>query len=426
MAGRGVLASTCSVPLVVIGVMSSLRCTSCGMRFRRGVSVRCCGRIVESCGEQMSDHRPTTIRHVILHVGGRLGHPFLSIFSPNTYYMYEKVSSSELNCRLFSFFDCSVLLRCLICFKTEESRILEHLLSCSAVIVGQKGAKTSSSSQNKSRNREDDDSTCTSAAMDRKLPAKRNSDSSEDTRKGEIDAAAASLLASLKSSPSNKGSANPPRAAASAGIAAAVASGSASAASSKSSESEDDAQGEQKPTSMRHTSFDSRYECPCCQQVFLTAQTSWKKIQTHVTSCVDLNESIDSAKIMASALVTMKTSPETPNLRASRKRRLAPKAAAAAATAAATAASEGKKKVPSTTTRKVTAANKVVKSSKNCSAKKKPPKPRPSIRRDRNASAISAASEKKKRAQDIQSILSSKELRQALNEMAMDGLDLFS
>ena len=256
--------------------------------------------------------------------------------------------------------------------------------------------------------------------MDRKLPAKRNSDSSEDTRKGEIDAAAASLLASLKSSPSNKGSANPPRAAASAGIAAVVASDSASAASSKSSESEDDAQGEQKPTSMRHTSFDSRYECPCCQQVFLTAQTSWKKIQTHVTSCVDLNESIDSAKIMASALVTKKTSPETPNLRASRKRRLAPKAAAAAA------ASEGKKKVPSTTTRKVTAANKVVKSSKNYSAKKKPPKPRPSIRRDRNASAISAASEKKKRVQDIQSILSSKELRQALNEMAMDGLDLFS
>ena len=308
-------------------------------------------------------------------------------------------------------------------FKTEESHILEHLLSCSAVIVGQKGAKTSSSSQNKSRDREDDDSTCTSASMDRKLPAKRNSDSSEDTRKGEIDAAAASLLASLKSSPSNKGSANPPRAAASAGIAAAVASGSTSAASSKSSESEDDAQGEQKPTSMRHTSFDSRYECPCCQQVFLTAQTSWKKIQTHVTSCVDLNESIDSAKIMASALVTMKTSPETPNLKASRKRRLAPKAAAAAA---ATAASEGKKKVPSTTTRKVTAANKVVKSSKNYSAKKKPSKPRPSIRRDRNASAISAASEKKKRAQDIQSILSSKELRQALNEMAMDGLDLFS
>ena len=263
--------------------------------------------------------------------------------------------------------------------------------------------------------------------MDRKLPAKRtsNSDSSEDTRKGEIDAAAASLLASLKSSPSNKGSANPPRAAASAGIAAVVASDSASAASSKSSESEDDAQGEQKPTSMRHTSFDSRYmyECPCCQQVFLTAQTSWKKIQTHVTSCVDLNESIDSAKIMTSALVTKKTSPETPNLRASRKRRLAPKAAAAAA---ATAASEGKKKVPLTTTRKVTAANKVVKSSKNYSAKKKPPKPRPSNRCDRNASAISAASEKKKRAQDIQSILSSKELRQALNEMAMDGLDLFS
>ena len=249
--------------------------------------------------------------------------------------------------------------------------------------------------------------------MDRKLPAKRDSDSSEDTRNGEVDAAAASLLASLKSSPSNNGSANPPRAAASA-------SGSASAASSKSSESEDEyAQGAQKPTSIRHASFDGRYECPCCQQVFLTAQTSWKKIQTHVTSCVDLNESIDSAKIMASALVTMKTSPETPNLRASRKRRLAPKAAAAAA-----AASEGKKKVPSTTTRKVTAANKVVKSSKSYSAKKKPSKPRSSIRRDRNASAISAASEKKKRAQDIQSILSSNELRQTLNEMTMDGLDL--
>ena len=69
---------TCSVPLVVIGVMSSLRCTSCGMRFRRGVSVRCCGRIVESCGEQMSDHRPTTIRHMIF--GGGASRPSISIY----------------------------------------------------------------------------------------------------------------------------------------------------------------------------------------------------------------------------------------------------------------------------------------------------------------------------------------------------------
>jgi hypothetical protein len=70
---------TCSVPpLALIGVMSALRCTSCGMRFRRGVSIRCCGRIVESCGE-MSDHRPKPFG---THIHDRRGasRPSISIY----------------------------------------------------------------------------------------------------------------------------------------------------------------------------------------------------------------------------------------------------------------------------------------------------------------------------------------------------------
>jgi hypothetical protein len=264
--------------------------------------------------------------------------------------------------------------------------------------------------------------------LDRKPPAKRSSELSEDTTTtGEGDAAAVGLLA-LKSFPSN-GSISSSALLSRRPTTGAAAS--ATAASARKGEPEDgDEEGIQdahqtQQHDLRHTSIDSRYECPCCQHEFFTTQTSWEEIQLHVTSCVDLNESIDSAKIMASALVTMKSSPEIPDdlHRASRKRKLAPKAAAAAAAATEAAAFadnrvEGKKRAP----KRVAANAKAVKSSRIYSTRKKKP-PRPSKRRDRGGSIAAAASEKRRRAQDVAS-LSSGPMQQTLSEMVMGYLDM--
>ena len=312
--------------------------------------------------------------------------------------------------------------------------MLEHLLSCSADVRGHRNAKktsnnnaTGSSSRSSGRNsqKEDDDSSCNSSMLDRKPSAKRSSELSEDT--GEGDAAAAGLLA-LKSFPGNGSISS--SALSSSRRTTTGAAASATASFPKKGEPEDkeeDAHQRSSPETQQHdlrnTSVDSRYECPCCQHEFFTTQTSWEEIQLHVTSCVDLNESIDSANIMASALVTMKSSPEIPNdLRASRKRKLAPKAAAAAAAAAEAVSAdnrvEGKKRAP----KQVASNSKAVKSSKTYSTRKKKP-PRPSKRRDRGGSIAAAASEKKRRAQDIAS-LSSGPMQQMLRVMVMGHLDM--
>ena len=48
------------------------------------------------CGELWRDVRPSTNTFgTYMIVGGRLGHPFQSIFSPTAYYKYEKVPTSE-------------------------------------------------------------------------------------------------------------------------------------------------------------------------------------------------------------------------------------------------------------------------------------------------------------------------------------------